>query len=312
MHSLLNARFLLNTGKGGVGKTTITIALARLLARQGKRVLVMELNAFDRLGPLFGKPPVGPAISELAPGIFACNVQARDAMEEYVVMLLKSRTLYRTVFENRVVSRFLKVVPGLPELLMLGKAYFHEAERDERGNPRWDVILIDAPATGHGLFLLRIPHVIATALSSGHMVEEARNMMALLQDPVRTRVNLVTLPEEMPVAETLELAQTLHDDLGIARGAVFVNGLVAPLFSPDQDNAIRLAEPTASGAVKDVLAAARFRSDRATLHEAQALRMEARFPGAVIRVPFFFESQLRLEQIDRIAERIGAALGVAP
>jgi hypothetical protein len=129
---------------------------------------------------------------------------------------------------------------------------------------------------------------------------------------VRTRVNLVTLPEEMPVAETLELAQTLHEDLGIARGAVFVNGLVAPLFSPDQDDAIRLAEPTASGAVKDVLAAARFRSDRATLHEAQALRMEARFPGAVIRVPFFFESQLRLEQIDRIAERIGAALGVAP
>lgn len=307
MRDLFQRRFLVNTGKGGVGKTTLSVAMALALARQGKRVLLMQLNVRDRLGAMFDLPPIGPDIVPLAPNVFACNTTPRDAMREYALMVLPFRALYGAVFENRLVEKFLRVIPGLPELVMLGKAYFHEKERHPGGVPVWDVVIVDAPATGHGVFLLQIPQVITRALHSGRMADEARMMLALLEDPQRTMVNLVTLPEDMPVNETLELATRLEEQFGIQPGCILANAVYPRLLQGD--------EPARLGQVRDahrrhddelavLLDAAAYREERCDLQREHLDRLRSQTTTPVLEVPFLFTSPLDRQALDRLATHI--------
>ncbi len=297
-------RFLLVTGKGGVGKSTVALALAREASRRGRRVLLMQLHTQDRLGQLFGRPPVGTEIVQLAPNLSAVSVTAQEAMQEYGTMILRSKLLYKAVFENQTVARFLHVIPGLPELLMLGKAYHHERELGPNNRHRWDLIIVDAPATGHGLYLLRIPVVITSALRVGHMVDEAKNMLALLRNPERCRIELVTLPEEMPVSETMELATTLTDELELPLGRLFVNQLVTSDLSADERETVARAQQSASGAERSVLGAALFRHERATSQAEQVGALEARFGDRLRRLPRVAVKALTLADIDRLADLV--------
>jgi anion-transporting ArsA/GET3 family ATPase len=154
--TLLDRRLLIVTGKGGVGKSTVSAALALDAARAGKRVLVCEVNAQERVAPLLGAPPAGGTIREAVPGVSTVNVNPHDAMREYGLMVVRFRAIYDAVFENRLVRYFLRVVPSLAELVMLGKI-LHEVRTEERGRPRWDLVVLDAPATGHAVQLLRVP-----------------------------------------------------------------------------------------------------------------------------------------------------------
>ena len=297
-------RFLLVTGKGGVGKSTVALALARQASRRGRRVLLMQLHTQDRLGQLFGRPAVGPEIVELAPCLSAVSVTAQEAMQEYGTMILRSKLLYRAVFENQTVSRFLKVIPGLPELLMLGKAYHHERELGPDGKHRWDLIIVDAPATGHGLYLLRIPIVITSALRVGHMVDEAKNMLALIRNPDRCRIELVTLPEEMPVSETIELATILTDELQLPLGRIFVNQLVASDLTGRELAAVLTAQRAAGGAERSVLGAALFRHERATAQDRQIEELRRRFGDRLRPFPRLPVQALTLADVDRLADLI--------
>ena len=147
----LDHRLVVVTGKGGTGKSTVATALALLAARRGKRVLVAEVNAAtERVAPLLGAPPAGPVIREARPGISTVDVTPPAALREYGLQVVKLQVIYDAVFENRLVRHFLRVVPGLGELVMLGKI-LHEARAEERGRPRWDQVIVDAPATGHAL-----------------------------------------------------------------------------------------------------------------------------------------------------------------
>ena len=305
----MEPRFLLVTGKGGVGKSTVALALAREAARRGRRVLLMQLHTQDRLGLLFGRPPVGATIVELAPSLSAVSVSAQEAMQEYGTMILRSKLIYRAVFENQTVSRFLRIVPGLPELLMLGKAYFHEQERDAHGRPRWDLIVVDAPATGHGLFLLRIPVVITSALRVGHMEEEAQNMLALLRDRRRCRIELVTLPEEMPVSETAELARTLTDELALPLGRIFANQVVLRVLATGEREVVERAWESAGGAEQSVLGAARFRQARAEAQQEQVEALRTRFGAALRILPRLPVAAVGLREIDELADLIAASEG---
>jgi anion-transporting ArsA/GET3 family ATPase len=264
----------------------------------------MQLHTQDRLGQLFGRPEVGTDIVELAPGLSAVSVTAQEAMLEYGTMILRSKLLYRAVFENQTVSRFLKVIPGLPELLMLGKAYHHERELGPNGKHRWDLIIVDAPATGHGLYLLRIPIVITSALRVGHMVDEAKNMLALLRNPDRCRIELVTLPEEMPVSETIELATTLTDELELPLGRIFVNQLVDSDLTELERAAVVSAQRTAVGGERSVLGAALFRHERATAQHRQIEELERRFGDRLRHFPRLPVQALTLADVDRLADLI--------
>jgi energy-coupling factor transporter ATP-binding protein EcfA2 len=224
---LLDRRLVVVTGKGGVGKSTVAAALALLASRAGKRVLVCEVNTQERVAPLLGARPSGPAAREVRPGLFTLLVTPAEAMREYGLMVVKFQTIYEAVFENRLVRHFLRVVPSLGELVMLGKI-LHEARAEALGRPRWDLVILDAPATGHAVQLLRVPGAMLGTVPPGPLRSDAEWMRDLLVDPARTALCIVTLPEEMPVTEAIELDEQLRGQVGIAPAALVVNAM------PDQ------------------------------------------------------------------------------
>ena len=302
-------RFIFVTGKGGVGKTTVSAALARAMAARGKRVLIAMCNAKERISAMFDSAPVGPDIVAVAPGIWAVNIEPEHAFEEYGRMMLKVPGLYRVVFHNKYIRSFLPAVPGLSEWAMLGKAWFHTTEVDEQGRSRFDVVLLDAPATGHGLDMLRVPKVIVEIVPPGILRRDAELAWKMFTDPAQTAVVVVTLPEELPVTETLELVAAIDDDLRLPLGALVVNGVVPVLFSEAEARDLsaaldRDAPPDSTGALSPageaVVAAAR----RAIEERAQAASL-ARLAEGVdlprIFLPYLFEDAATPVAIERLS-----------
>jgi anion-transporting ArsA/GET3 family ATPase len=272
---LLDRRLVIVTGKGGVGKSTVSAALALLAARAGKRVLVCEVNVAERIAPLLGAPPTGSVVREAVPGVSTVDVNPHDAMREYGLMVVRLRAIYDAVFENRLVRYFLRVVPSLAELVMLGKI-LHEARVEERGRPRWDLVVLDAPATGHAVQLLRVPSALVDTIPGGPLRHDAEWMQDLLLDPARTSLAIVTLPEEMPVNEAIELDAQVRSALGIHRGALFVNAMPPARFSAAE--AARLAVLAGEGPpLGPAAAAGRLQAVRAE----QAARYLARANAAL-------------------------------
>jgi anion-transporting ArsA/GET3 family ATPase len=231
MSGLLDRRLLLVTGKGGVGKSTVAAALALRLAAAGLRTLLCEVNADRRLGRMLGHPEVGPEVTPVEPNLSMVDLEPDASMREYVLSKIPSERVYRAVFENRLVRYFLRFIPALAETVMLGKVMWHLRQwPDAPGG--FDRIVLDLPATGHALTLLGVPHSLVSALPSGPMSTEADWMLELLTDPAITSAVLVSLPEELPVNETLELAQALRSRLKIRIGAVVLNQSVQSRFGP--------------------------------------------------------------------------------
>jgi len=240
MTDLLNLRFVTVVGKGGVGKTTAAAALALAAARQGKRVLIAMCNAKERLSELLSVAPIGPHNQTILPNIDAVNMVPQVALEEYGMMVLRVRAIYRAIFENRLVAAFLRGTPGIEAWSMLGKAQFHAHEM-VHGRPRYDLVILDSPATGHGLEMLRVPRVLLDVAPPGLLRREAERAWDLFTDAKRSGVLVVTLAEEMPVAESLELYAALTDELHLPVAAVAVNGVLKQLFEAEQAEAVLAA-----------------------------------------------------------------------
>jgi anion-transporting ArsA/GET3 family ATPase len=230
IHELFRKRLLVVTGKGGVGKTSIASALALKSARDGVRTLVCEVNARERISQLLGHLEVGAEVTELEQNLWAVNVQPREALREYALMLLKFEALYGAVFENRLVRYFLRFIPSLQELVLLGKILFHVREKRADGSWRFERIVIDAPSTGHAITFLSVPQVLLDTVPPGAMANEATWMRDLLIDEDITALVLVSLPEELPVTETLELHEAMVQRVKIRPQAVVLNGATARRF----------------------------------------------------------------------------------
>jgi hypothetical protein len=303
--TLLERRLVIVTGKGGVGKSTVTAALALLAARAGKRVLVCEINAQERIAPLLGAAPSGPVVREVRPGISTVNVTPAEAMREYGLMVLRFRTIYEAVFENRVVRYFLRVVPSLAELVMLGKILF-EAKAEERGHPRWDLVLVDAPATGHAVQLLRVPSALLDTVPGGPLRHDAEWMQALLVDPARTAIALVTLPEEMPVNEAIELDGQIRGVLGMPRAALFVNAMPDARFTAAEAT---LLGPLAGGPppLGPAARAARLQAIRAEQAARYLARAEAALDLPTCVIPLLPVAEWGPEAVETVAAAIDAA-----
>lgn len=311
MTPLTDLRLIVVSGKGGVGRTTVSAALARAAANAGKRVLIATSSPADRVGGLFGRPPVSAEVTWLAPGIDAVNITPEGAIHEYGLLTLRSELVTRALFENRAARAFLNAVPGLDAYALLGKAWWHTTE-EKYGQRRYDLVLLDGPASGHAPLMLRIPDAIVTAMPKGPLARDAGAIRALLRDPARSAFLIVTLAEELPAREALELATVARGELGLPLGPLVVNAFPspeadAPALAPLLD---RL--PPAGGAAWDPallatlrLAAGARAHHRTAAHIVADLRNRIGLP--VLPLPRLLAADIGPAEIGQLAERLSAA-----
>ncbi len=304
MSDIFDHRLIINTGKGGVGKTVISAAYAFAAARQGKRVLLVQLGVKEKVSRIFGSSPVGVEPVEVEENLFSINVTPEAALEEYLVLKLRLKSLYKAVFENRFIHSFIRLLPGLHELNQLGKVWYElQATRSHR-RPKWDLIVVDCHATGHGLFLLQSPAVIMNMISSGAMYQEAKKLYDMLKAET-TVLNLVTLVEEMPVNETIELRQILRDELNIKLGYVVANAVYEPRFGAATAlTTARQAWPHDGSPTDQLLEAGMFRHSRVELQAHYLERLKAELSMPLIEVPYYFTEHFNFQTISKIADDI--------
>jgi anion-transporting ArsA/GET3 family ATPase len=317
--SLLRRRLLIVSGKGGTGKSSITAALALLAQKAGTRAVVVELSeevVLPRLlcevpPPGAGEPAEQPR--ELLPELYHLRVVPELALEEYLTTQLKVRGLVRALTRNSGFRRLLDFAPGWRDLIGLGKLWHLSRRVDALGNV-WPLLIVDAPATGHGLSLLSTPETAMEAIRSGPLKRHTDEVHALLTDPARTLVLPVALAEELPTNEVRELRQRVHQ-LGIALTPTIANALdlshddeleraASSLVkaAADAPAPVPLAEPTSLETI------ARERAARARLQAGFVGRMERDAGVAPLQLPFLFESVAGPSGVASLAAELARAL----
>ena len=307
--SLLDRRLHFVVGKGGVGKTTVSGALALSLARRGKRTLAVEMDAGGRLRALLGAGDGEYANAAVEKNLHLLMLDGRSALEEYLGLIIPVKRLLSTIFSSKVYQYFVAAAPGLKELMTVGKIWY-ETTREENGRPAWDAVVVDAPATGHSLQYLRMPQAARDTFGAGLVQREATKITELLADRRTTAVHLVTLAEEMPVTETLEMRAQVKDLLHMPLGHVIVNRLHRRRFAPVLLDEVRRAATSASESDGPLLACVAERAAEedgwASINAANLERLapDAADP-ALIELPFLFVEEFgstELGQLSRLLE----------
>ncbi|MBN2799564.1 MAG: P-loop NTPase [Deltaproteobacteria bacterium] len=205
---LLDARVVVVTGKGGVGKTATASAIALAAAQRGRRAAVVELYGAGSVPAMMGLSNRSYAAQRVAEGVDAVSLTPWECLDEYGLRTLKVAALARLFLSNRVVGAFLDAVPGLHDLVQLGKL-LHMIDAPDQDEVHYDLVVLDAPATGHGLSFLDTSATMMEMTRMGPLYELASEIDTLLRDPDQTALALVSLPEELPARETLELVEAL-------------------------------------------------------------------------------------------------------
>ena len=308
------SRVVIVAGKGGVGKTTVTSAMARLAASEGLDTLIIEVEGKSGLAALFGRPPLGYEESILHPRaggegeVRGRTLTPDDALLEY----LDDHGM-RRVSKRLVSTGALDVVstaaPGIKDILILGKVKQLEAKGVA------DLIILDAPAAGHAITFLLAARALLDSVKVGPINTQAQEVVGLLGDPTRSSVVLVTLPEETPVNELVETAFHLEDRVGVSLGPVVVNGLYPHLDGLDVDPAQAATDagtPLRDGEADALKAAAEFRRRRTTLQEEQLGRLGELLPLPQLRLPFQFKSDLGPDDLDLLARELRTCVEALP
>ncbi|HEX9732274.1 MAG TPA: ArsA family ATPase [Thermoanaerobaculia bacterium] len=265
-------RLLVVTGKGGTGKSVTATALGRILAARGRRTLLLEVDPRENLHHLCGVPPSGGEIVAVAPGLWLQNLKPEAVADWVVEKQIKVGVVARRILKSPVYHRFVEGAPGLTEIAILGHAL-----RVVRGQlaraPAIDTVILDAPATGHGVFLLTAPRLFVDAIGEGPFAELARQVADFVSDPAKTGLAVVTLAEEMPVQEALELRAALAGKLGREPELLVANGLYPP--APDAGG----DQPQGGDALT------RLWHDRRRVNDKELARLAERWRGPRIELP---------------------------
>ncbi|MEY2435570.1 MAG: hypothetical protein QOF97_406 [Acidimicrobiaceae bacterium] len=294
------SRLVIVAGKGGVGKTTVTAALARAAAMTGLSTLIVEVEGKSGLASVFGDEPLSYAEVELSERIRGRTLTPDDALLEY----LRDHGLSR-ISRRLVSSGALDVVstaaPGIKDILILGKV--KQLERTDTA----DLIVLDAPAAGHAITFLLAARALLDAVRVGPINTQAKEVLELLTDPARCQVLLVTLPEETPVNELVDTAYHLEDRVGVSLGPVVVNGLYTPiegLSAAPAEAASRAGTSLRRGEAESLAEAADFRRHRMDLQREQIDRLAAELPLPQLHLPYLFNADLGPDDLELLAEAL--------
>jgi anion-transporting ArsA/GET3 family ATPase len=326
------ARLLIVTGKGGVGKTTVSGVIANLAAREGLRVTVVQITApgtleepeAAHLSRLFGRDePVdyeGTVLSSPGSGgeVRARAVRPDAALVEYL-HLHGMRRLSRRLVASGALDVVATAVPGMPDMLVLGKLKQMERAAAAGLPDAADLIVLDAPAAGHAVRFLQSPHGLLDATSAGPIQAQAQEVVDMLSDPSRCQVLLVTTPEETPVSETIETAGLLEGKAGTTLGGVVVNGLLPVLALPPVVEPAELAKLAGAagvglspGEVASLAAAGQLRLRRQESQAAQVARLAVELPLVQLRLPFCFSSDLGPPELGQLTDAFATAVELVP
>jgi hypothetical protein len=307
MTPLLARRLIVVTGKGGAGKTTIATALGLLAARQGRRTLVAEVGERQHIPGLLGRPEPAQAGIEvdLAPGLSGISIDPDRALADWL-RALGGRVSARVLLSSNTFQYFVAAAPGAREVLSMVKLLELSENEDRPGRKRkgdaYDLVILDAPATGHALALLSSPRTFAGLARVGPIAAQTRLVSDLLKDPERSGYVAVAQGTEMAVAETLELREGLHSELGRELDLVVANAALPRRF--DERELSRIAAVSGSHpTTRAASVAAHAVHQRGRAQNNQLARMR-RHHEHVLRVPFVFAAGLDEAALQRLADRL--------
>lgn len=288
-------RLLFVTGKGGVGKTSAACALALHLVERGRRVLLVECSEVSSLGPTLGVAAPEYAARPVAPGLLACRITPRECLREYGLRKLRLRSVYDLVFENAFVRALVNMLPGMEEMLVVGKIGFMAQTAARAGNAAFDTVVVDSPPTSQGLGLLSFPSIMLSAVGSGLAAREIRRIHALLVDPKQTGIVVVTIPEELAVDEALELESQLTGRVHLPACAMVVNRVLPDVFSAPATRRLGSCAALLNGgppaALGGVLASAAALHAMRKRQEAQIARLSAGSSLPVMTLPLLLPGE---------------------
>jgi anion-transporting ArsA/GET3 family ATPase len=312
MPRLLDRRLIFVTGKGGVGKSTVAVALGLLAARSGFRTIVAELASQERVGRAFDRDEIEPFVEvRLADGLYTISIDPQRAMEEY--LRVKTGPLGQALGSTKLFHALAMATPGMRELLSIGKVWeLAQLQRRTRGAAPYDLVIVDAPATGHGVGLLRTPRTFAEIARVGPIAAQGGAIAATIADRSFTGVVAVSTPEEMPVNETLALHRSLLRER-LELDAVIANACYPSRFTAAEAESLRAELASPDGALerqaRAALRAALSEHARAATQAAQRSRLEQAFPGIVATLPFLFAQSIGRAELGQLADALAETLG---
>ena len=316
-------------GKGGVGKSTVAAALAVAEAKQGKRVLAVELGTAGGLARVFnlsvdsGRDTTTP--EEVLPGLHVGVIEGERALAEYLELVVPIKRVLNAVFSSKLYRYFVAAAPGLKELMTMGKVWFEHGKKKPNGEPEWDVIVVDAGASGHSLQYLQMPQAAKQTFRSGLVHRESVKVEQLIADPEKSAIHVVAIPEDMPLVEAKEIIQKLRDPLGLPVGELFVNRCrasippstavatteLSALSEQGEDGSAKQAVSTAVGdsehgaeVLKGMAVAARRAITWHGIQERGIEQIEADTGLEVARLPLIVTEEFALQELETLANAI--------
>lgn len=311
---LLDRRLVFVTGKGGVGKTTVAAALGLLASEHGKRTLVCEVDSKGNLADFFEVGPNRFKPQELAPGLFGMAMNTEESLKEYMSLQLRVPLIARVGPLAKSFDFVATAAPGVKEILTVGKLCWEVRER------HFDLVVVDAPATGHVVAQLAAPQAIRELVKVGVVREQTNWMVDLLEDPAVTGTVLVSAPEEMPVSETIELAHRIRAETAVDLTAVVVNKVLPELFGRGEEEVFRALREdaherelaTAVGhAVSPVFEAAQLAITLRRSRAEHLSRLRAELPAGLplMYLPYLFTRTHGVRTTRAVAQALSAELG---
>lgn len=305
MSDLLDKRLVFVTGKGGVGKSTVALSLGIAAAARGKRTIVCEVSAQEHASRVLRRAEVGFHEVEMRENLWAISIDPDHSMREYLLLQLKVKAMGELLSRSRIFTYLAAATPGLRELLTIGKVWeLAQPHRKVKKGRRYDLVVVDAPATGQGIGFLQAPRTFADIARVGPIHNQARTLDRFVTDHTMTGVAIVALPEEMPVNESELLERELSDEIGVTVDRVYMNAVYPERFSADEAGRLAEVQDSVDGAARAAVRAALSERRRAEAHREQLERLKRLVRAPVKILPFIFEPELGTPELERLAEEV--------